>query len=282
MASYLLIGLKKLGMLKRLNLFLDYPGDKGMVEPLIRSIGYDHFFDRDLWMWKTLNKLLPLCAKDKSFIDVGANIGQTLLKVKSIKRNVPYFGFEPNPNCLFYLFQLMEVNNFENVTIFPFALSDKTGISDLDFYSTDATDTSASIVAKFRDAALQKIKVPTVCASELAQLYHQKIGVVKIDVEGGELEVVKGLYPLLQRDRPMVICEVLPAYNEENTLRVSRQRELGAILEDIQYGIAQIDSSGSYQRLKSFCVHSDIRKTNFLFYPAETKVDIQEKIGLIN
>lgn len=280
MASYFLIGFKKLGILKRLNLFLDYPGDKRMVVPLIRSIGYDHFFDNDFWMWEVLRKLLPVYAQGKCVVDVGVNIGQTLLKVKSIDRNTSYFGFEPNPNCLFYLFQLMEVNDFENVTIFPLALSEKTGLSDLDFYSSDATDTSASIVPQFRMGRLRNIKVPTVCASELEQFQHQQIGVVKIDVEGGELEVVKGMYPLLQRDRPLVICEVLPVYGEENTLRLDRQQGLSAILESINYKMAQIDGSGEFQMVGSFGVHSNILKVNFLFFPDELEGEIRDKMGL--
>ena len=49
----------------------------------------------------------------KGFIDVGVNVGQTLLKLKSISSEINYLGFEPNPNCVNYLKNL--ITNYEGI-----------------------------------------------------------------------------------------------------------------------------------------------------------------------
>ena len=45
-----------------------------------------------------LKIVLPI--ENKKFIDVGVNIGQTLLKLKSVSSEIDYIGFEPNPICV--------------------------------------------------------------------------------------------------------------------------------------------------------------------------------------
>src|SRR5262245_40272959 len=62
------------------------------------------------WMLEILDGLL---ARTKgAFIDVGVNVGQTLVKVKSISIDRSYIGFEPNPACLYYVGELIKQNQF--------------------------------------------------------------------------------------------------------------------------------------------------------------------------
>lgn len=44
-----------------------------------------------------------LSVKKGDFIDIGVNVGQTLLNINSIDINSGYIGFEPNSNCVFML-----------------------------------------------------------------------------------------------------------------------------------------------------------------------------------
>lgn len=74
------------------------------------------------WLSGALIKLLPL--RKGLFVDVGANLGQTLIKLKSIKPARGYVGFEPNPACVFYLRELIRRHAFENSEIIPAGLSD--------------------------------------------------------------------------------------------------------------------------------------------------------------
>lgn len=270
--------LKKLMLLERINFVLTYPEDRSIKIPVIKSLGFNNFFEPESWLTMLLKKLI--IPNNDCFIDVGVNVGQTLLKVKSLNRSIQYFGFEPNPNCLFYLYELLRCNAFVNTTILPFALSDETGVMDLNLYSDSATDSSASIVPAFRNKRSTQIKVPVFNGAEVLQLGTHKAGIVKIDVEGGELEVIKGVMPVLRRDRPIIICEVLPVYEVSNTQRLARQEELESLIKSLQYQLSLIDATGTLRLIDSIGIHSDINRINYLFFPKEKREELNNKVNL--
>src|SRR5687768_15578700 len=81
--------------------------------PLIGNAGSEHFFtEKEGWMQKVLDSLNRITNSKGVFVDVGVNIGQTLIKVKSLTTHWDYIGFEPNPNCLQYLYALVNKNAF--------------------------------------------------------------------------------------------------------------------------------------------------------------------------
>ena len=81
----------------------------------------------ELWMLEIL-KLLLIDKKNSTFIDIGVNLGQTLLKVKSIVPKINFVGFEPNPACVNYLEELIRLNGITNCKIYPFGLYTETGV----------------------------------------------------------------------------------------------------------------------------------------------------------
>ena len=66
-----------------------------------------------------LDEMLPhLIEKDQAvFVDIGANTGQTMLKVLPRFPGVAYYAVEPNPKCAEYLKELCSLNDFLNVKI---------------------------------------------------------------------------------------------------------------------------------------------------------------------
>src|SRR5438552_790474 len=62
---------------------------------------------------------------DGAFIDVGANVGQTLLDLHLSCPGTQYVGFEPNVACVTYLRELIKTNSMSNCQILPVALADK-------------------------------------------------------------------------------------------------------------------------------------------------------------
>lgn len=256
-------------LIKKFNFSLPYANDKSFKIPIINSLGYTHFFDHESGLFALLKRLVK-SPMEGCFIDVGVNIGQTLLKVKSIDRTIQYIGFEPNPHCLYYLTELLSCNNFHDVTIFPVALSIQIGITDLNFFSNDQIDSSASIVPGFRKRKpLRKIKIPVMDSSNVQLFESTKAVIIKIDVEGGELEVIRSLLQLIQRDRPIIICEILPIYNVENSFRIKRQEEVENIFKGLQYKTAVIDNLGALKEIGSIGLHADINRVNYLFFPEE-------------
>ena len=65
-----------------------------------------------------------------------------------------------------------------------------------------------------------------------------ELGVLKIDAEGAELDVLRGLAETIDRDRPLIICEVLPIGapgSEAAELRRRRAHSVEMTLADAGY-----------------------------------------------
>ena len=85
--------------------------------------------------WKAEVIRHALKIRNRDFIDIGANTGQTSLDFYAVSRGRRYIGFEPNPASFVSLSSLGQKNDFRNCVILPIGLSDKIKISDLNLYT---------------------------------------------------------------------------------------------------------------------------------------------------
>jgi FkbM family methyltransferase len=239
--------------------------------PLLFGNGVQNLTTGEAWMVDLLGRLLPRRAG--AFVDVGANLGQTLIKVKLLDPDRPYFGFEPSPVACAYLQQLARSNGFVHTHIIPAALSRADAVAPL-FSKADA-DPSASIVEGFRRSdRYSRVEYVSVHAGDevLAAVDAGPVGVVKVDVEGAELDVLCGLANTLEADRPYVLCEVLPVYDPDTPtgmLRRDRQAQLEQFLTSMAYAIYRIGPDVLPAEIDRFGIHGDISLSNYLFAPRE-------------
>lgn len=179
-----------------------------------------------------------------AFVDVGVNLGQTLSKVKLVDPTRSYFGFEPNAACHAYLEKLVRANNWPNVTILPCGLSDRTSILRLHVSAHDATDGLGSFLPSLEErpeAVLNYAKHAVAFRfAELAHLIDERIAFLKIDVEGAELEVVRGMAETIRRDEPIVAIELMP----DRTL-VGRHEQTVALLQSLGYDLFCIEKQSN-------------------------------------
>src|SRR3954454_19952560 len=103
--------------------------------PLIGGIGFGNLYPGEQWMTYVLFVLLP--GRPGAFVDVGVNVGQTMIKVKAFNPDLPYIGFEPNPVCYTYSYRLIAENGFTNCTLLPVGLSNTATVASL-FINSDA------------------------------------------------------------------------------------------------------------------------------------------------
>lgn len=243
--------------------------------PILGGLGAAMRHPHEPWMLQNLIEVEKYA--DGCFVDVGVNLGQTLLAVKSIRPDWEYVGFEPNPYCIFYVMNVVKANDLDACTVYPFGIGESTGAMDLRLNSL--TGGEGSIVAGFRSESQYKrrIKVPILGAEFLPhELMERKVGVLKVDVEGGELDVFRAMVPVLEKNKPLIISELLPVgdpASEQGTFRKERQDALLTIFRDLGYRIIRLHIDGSRELLDDIEVHSEIRLSNYLFVPAE-KVDL--------
>jgi FkbM family methyltransferase len=204
-----------------------------------------------------------------TFIDIGANVGQTLLKVKSLFSEIAYVGFEPNIHCAGYISALISSNNFQECAIFPIGLGCEEKVTPL-FYENH-TDPKATVIDNFRgnEHALQRQTVMIRDAGTfIAALGIPDIAIIKIDVEGYEAAVLSGVRHILQRQRPFVICEVLRTHSPthpSHALRVRSRTVCETLLHELDYAIRGVNRA---QTLDA-CSYMSDTYTNYVFVPQE-------------
>jgi len=267
--------LHSIGVLQNFNFtFTKKHGNRVFKIPVINCAGFSNLANSyEPWLDKFLKGVLNI--PDAVVVDVGVNIGQTLLKIASFKDDVTYFGFEPNPTCYAYSRRLIQKNKLEKYKLFPVGLSERFQL--LSLVGDNDYAGGASIIKNFRNNRDRYKNEQTVAVAEgdkaLTEEAIEKIDFIKVDVEGAELEVMKGFKNTLAKYRPLVMLEILPVYNEttENgKQRKSRQEELLELMKSYGYQVFLIDEEKpSLIRISEIPVHSDMGKTNYFFIPFE-------------
>jgi FkbM family methyltransferase len=124
-----------------------------------------------------------------TFCDVGANFGIfTLLASRIVGASGSVFSFEPVKENREVLERNIARNNARNVFVSDKAVSDKVGIARI-FLSKDAGCHSISSEPLNSDGKFVDVDVTTLAEFDKIK----RIDVLKIDVEGAELEVLSGL-----------------------------------------------------------------------------------------
>ncbi len=224
------------------------------------------------WMAELIGRLFKLAPG--AFIDVGVNLGQTLLKVAAADPARRYIGFEPNPACADYAAELIRANRLP-YTIVPAGLGSRAGVAQLQLYRAEDTDPSASLVEGFRDNLVAAKAVVVLSLAELpGDLVPDEVAIVKIDVEGGEADVIDGIEPLLRNQRPFVLVEILPAYTADNVSRLERQQRIERALAAADYKMFRIrrtagEAFETIEPISAIGIHGDLALSDYLMAPTE-------------
>lgn len=256
-------------------------GDRTFVIPIRGVAGYDNIRPSEPWLLRALIAMQGW--RSGAFLDVGVNVGQTLLKYAAAGGRGPYYGFDPNTAAVAYVKELVRLNALDWAQVIPVALSDRTGCVQLRLSS--AVDAAASIVDGFRPDAFYERSEPAIAfrGDEIvAALRPGPVSIVKVDVEGGELEVLAGLEGTIAAYRPVIFCEVLPVY-ETTSASGKRRRQrtdaLVALLERHDYRIVRLSRDGRAEALAGIETHGDRSLCEYMFHPGEAEAIVASRMG---
>jgi FkbM family methyltransferase len=164
--------------------------------------------------------LMNILKKDDVFIDVGANLGQYILRIKNkFHEGVKIYAFEPVISNYEILSKYINKRCL-NVILENYAVSDTDGMDVLYIPLIDniEVDTQASIDYEnrkmyYNDFAKQEIRKITIDNYVTSNSIH-RIDYIKIDTEGNDERVIKGALKSISDFKPVLFCEDME--NREN------------------------------------------------------------------
>jgi FkbM family methyltransferase len=138
------------------------------------------------------------------FYDVGANVGHVSIQIGYHFRGaVDIVSFEPQPNLAYQLAVSAALNGVPAFQVFDVLLGDHEGGAELFLTQTSA---HASLVARDPTAKPLPRQMSTIDGLIGAAVIRPP-SVVKIDVEGAEMQVLKGARHMLKVHRPLLVLE---------------------------------------------------------------------------
>lgn len=162
---------------------------------------------------RLIGKLLP---PGGTFIDAGANIGlMTVHAARQVGIDGRVIAFEPAPDSYATLCSNLQLNELDHVKVLQLALGRQQGRAKL--RQPSHTNRGARTLQEV-DTPTTGVNVAVAVLDEVLRTHDVKhVDLIKIDVEGWELEVLAGAHQMLSAaDRPALIVESAGDVNAKN------------------------------------------------------------------
>jgi FkbM family methyltransferase len=168
------------------------------------------------------------------FYDIGANLGYfSILAARLVGASGAVYAFEPVPANAAAVGRNARLNRFGNIVVLEVAVSRRTGRSEL--YLARHVGGAALKSAGVPPDLAGSIAVDTSSIDDLVSFRRiRPPDVVKIDVEGAELDVLQGMRTVLRESNPGVILEVDDA---DKTRCEEKMEACLEFLRGLQYGV---------------------------------------------
>jgi len=203
----------------------------------------DHFIgasiaDNKIYEPHVTQTIRELLGPGFTFLDIGANIGYfSMLAASCLKNTGKVIAFEPVEQNR-ELFNLsVQANNFQNIELHPYAVSDTEQTFALEIGGRNSNSRIISVEGG-------SVGKPQVTAVPLDNFLHDltALDVVKIDIEGAEPLALQGMRTLIEKFRPFIVTEFSPEMITQ-TSQVAPITYLNLLVE-LGYTLEIIDDDG--------------------------------------
>jgi FkbM family methyltransferase len=147
--------------------------------------------------------------KTKMIFDVGANVGYFTLIAGNANREAHIHSFEPVEHIFKRLTTNIHLNNLKNVSCVKSVVGDSE--LPITFYLPIVTGMAhAGSTKKGWASNVEEIKVPSTTIDKYKEVNKiSKIDLIKLDCEFHEVEILKGMTETLNKDKPIILMEIL-------------------------------------------------------------------------
>lgn len=193
------------------------------------------YYDIEL---EELKYILRRVKGDTFFFDIGSNFGyysvQVGQRLKKAKGKI--YAFEPVPDIYEWLKMNVSLNNLsDRIECFNLAISNENGQRDINVSTSFNTGMSSLVYSPvYNDRKqVETINVPIKTFDSFVKEYEiENIDIIKIDIEGGELEALYGMKDTLANSKPELLVEIEPEILKKAKIDY---REIFHFLEKFHY-----------------------------------------------
>ena len=198
------------------------------------------------------------CRDCKTVLDIGAHIGLFSLPISEvIAEGGAVHAFEPAQANISYLHRHVELNKLEHKIKVHQSLVGDVVHNAVAFYelaeSTGMNTTVTDVVDENYDIKFR----PQTTIDVFCSRFELVPEVIKIDVEGAEIAVLKGGQKVIDKFKPKIFLSVHPRQIKSNGQSIE---ELISVIEMLQYSIKNVDGSEV----------SEFKLEEYLLAPRET------------
>jgi FkbM family methyltransferase len=217
---------------------------------------FGDFEGESLRLWKEcIVSLNP-----RLILDIGAYSGiyscmAALYSDKSI-----IHAFEPNEVTFKILERNISLNAFTNIIPCNYGISTSSG--EQTFYNSGNTASAAmsSVNHRYVNKDLGEIRFQVRDFLEVNESFDTKIDMIKMDIERAELPIIKHIKHILNKDRPIIFCEILDQ---------DEYPKFGKLFDEIGYKYLKIDDKNKcYHHVSNMSMETPVG-LNWIFYPME-------------
>lgn len=173
----------------------------------------DSFFIEELstkiWQAKDIAYLRSLCPNPRHVLDIGTNLGQSMIEYAQFAEQVT--GFEPDPSNYLYAIGNLKLNHVLypdcKLHVFNHGLGEVRG----EFLIQSHDRNVGSNFLKSMDSKFKK-NTSVVQVFTLDSYAFTDVDLIKIDVEGFELYVLRGGEQTIMQDRPIIQTEMAASH----------------------------------------------------------------------
>lgn len=174
------------------------------------------------------------------FFDIGANIGFfSLIAAKRVSPEGSVYSFEPVPSNVALIRRNAELNNLETIRVFPEAVGAETGRTELVVTKHIGGAVLASL--DLPPDAQSRMTVDIVTVDDAVTKHGLRPPtLMKIDVEGAEIDVLRGATGVIRAHRPKLIYEI----DDATQGGIQRKaQEIAAFMEAVGYSVQPLPNS---------------------------------------
>lgn len=193
---------------------------------LDESEGIQSFMARGIYEPEQTAWALECLSPGDRFVDIGANFGwYTALATNIVGGSGEVFAFEPSPVAADVIEKTIAENQLKNITLVRAAVGDAVGHVQIYMPQNNSVH-SPSVL--FSDPNLVPIQVPLISLDRYEPFADgQQIKLIKIDVEGFEPNVIRGMRELVQRGLiKNIFCEFNSGWLKHNAMTPSKLFDL--------------------------------------------------------